>query len=59
MDLARKIGIGIAMIIPTFVGCGAIWALLHSWLAALVWFIIMVVLCSRIVSGRASVPAKA
>ena len=59
MDLARKIGIGIAMIIPAFVGCGAVWALLHSWLAVLVWFIIMVVLFSRIVSGRASVPAKA
>jgi hypothetical protein len=59
MDLVRKIGIGIAMIIPTFVGCGAVWALLHSWLAVLVWFIIMTVLFSRIISGRPSAPARA
>ena len=59
MDLARKIGIGIAMIIPTFVGCGALWALWHSWLAVLVWFIIMAVLFGRIVREGPSVPAKA
>jgi hypothetical protein len=52
MDLTRKIGIGIVLIIPTFVGCGALWALLHSWLAVLVWFIIMVIIGGRIMSGR-------
>jgi len=59
MDLARKIGIGIVMIIPTFVGCGALWALLHSWLAVLVWFIIMVVLGGRILSGKSVGQARA
>ena len=46
MDVPRKIGIGILMIIPTFVGGGALWDLFHgSWLAVVGWIILMA-LCS-------------
>ena len=54
MDIARKFGIGIVMIIPTFVGGGAVWDIFKSWLAVFVWFIIMVVLSGAIISGKFS-----
>jgi len=38
---ARDLGIGIVMIIPTFVGGGALWHFFHSWLAVIVWTIVM------------------
>jgi membrane protein required for beta-lactamase induction len=41
MDVARMIGIGIVMIVPTFVVGGAIWDIFHNWFAVLVWVIIM------------------
>lgn len=41
MDLSRKIGIGIVMIIPSFVGGGAVWNILHSWVAVILWLLIM------------------
>ena len=41
MDISRKIGIGIVMIIPTFVGGGVVWYFLNSWLAVLVWIIVI------------------
>jgi FtsH-binding integral membrane protein len=37
MDLPRKIGIAIVMIIPAFVGAGALWHLLSSWFPILLW----------------------
>lgn len=52
MDLFRKIGIGIVMIVPTFVFGGLIFHLLHSWLAVLVWMIIMVFASRAIMTGK-------
>jgi hypothetical protein len=52
MDIARKLGIGIVMIIPAFVGSGAVWDIFGSWVAVIVWVIIMGVLLGTILSGR-------
>lgn len=52
MDIARKIGIGIVMIVPSFVGSGALWHIFHSWLAVIIWVILMAALCSAILSGK-------
>jgi hypothetical protein len=38
---ARDLGIGIVIIIPTFVGGGALWHFFHSWTAILAWIIVM------------------
>ena len=38
---ARDLGIGVVMIIPTFVGGGALWEFFHSWLVVMAWIIIM------------------
>jgi len=40
---ARDLGIGIVMIIPAFVGGGALWHCFHSWLAILAWIIVMAI----------------
>ena len=34
---SRDIGIGITMIIPSFVGSGAVWHLTHSWGPVISW----------------------
>ncbi len=52
MDIARKLGIGIVMIVPTFVGSGAVWDIFGSWVAVIVWVIIMAMLSGTILSGR-------
>ena len=53
MDLARKLGIGIVMIVPAFVFGGVLWALVESWLAVLGLEIIMVLVYAWTVSeGR-------
>ncbi len=41
MDIPRMIGIGIVMIVPTFVVGGAIWDIFHNWFAVLAWVIFM------------------
>jgi hypothetical protein len=38
---ARDLGIGIVMMIPTFVGGGALWQFFHSWSAIIAWIIVM------------------
>lgn len=43
MDKSRKVGIGIVLIIPTFVIAGLIWALIESWLAVFIWVLIVAV----------------
>ena len=54
-DIARKIGIGIVMIVPTFVGGGALWDIFNSsWPAVVVWVVIMAVLSGAIISGKLS-----
>ena len=58
MDLPRKIGIAVVMIIPAFVLAGIVWALLGSfsavlgWLAVLCVLIIMAIIYSLIITGR-------
>ncbi|MBN2062288.1 MAG: hypothetical protein JW882_17935 [Deltaproteobacteria bacterium] len=54
MDISRKIGIGIVMIIPTFVGSGALWGIFHSWIAVIVWILIMGLVYKNIICGRFS-----
>ena len=54
MDISRKIGIGIVMIVPSFVGSGALWGICKSWLAILVWIAIMIILYGGIITGKLS-----
>ena len=51
MEIPRKIGIGIIMIVPAFVFGGVVWALIESWIAVLVLEILMVLFYSSIISG--------
>jgi FtsH-binding integral membrane protein len=41
MDIGRKIGIGIVLIVPAFVGSGALWSLFESWIVVLVWLALL------------------
>lgn len=52
MDLFRKIGIGIVMIVPGFVLGGLLWSFTHSWLAILGLEIAMAIVLWAIVTGR-------
>lgn len=52
MDVARKIGIGVVMVVPAFVIGGMIWELLGSWLAVFGLEIIMALLYSTIITGK-------
>ncbi len=55
MEVPRKIGIGILMIVPAFVGAGALWDLFHgSWLPVFGWIILMVLCTGVIVSDKFS-----
>jgi hypothetical protein len=50
MGIARCLGIGIVMIIPSFVGGGALWELFKSWAAVSMWIIMMAVVYGIILS---------
>ena len=52
MDITRKLGILIVMMVPTFVGAGAVWDILESWLAVIIWVVIMGFVAGSIVTGR-------
>jgi hypothetical protein len=52
MDLPRKIGTTIVMIVPSFVGGGALWAVFHNWPIIAVWVLIMMGLTGAIVTGK-------
>jgi thiosulfate reductase cytochrome b subunit len=52
MDLPRKIGIGIVMIVPTFVGSGALWHIFHSFIPVIIWVILMGFVTKGIVTGK-------
>ena len=55
MEVPRKIGICILMIVPTFVGAGALWDLFHhSWLPVFGWIILMALCAGAIVSDKFS-----
>ena len=52
MEISRDLGIGVVMIIPTFVGGGAVWDIFGNWIAVIVWIIIMICLYGRILSKK-------
>jgi hypothetical protein len=43
MDFPRLFGKAIVMIIPTFVGGGAVWDIFHSWVAVGIWVVIVLI----------------
>ncbi|NLD37240.1 MAG: hypothetical protein GX654_10265 [Desulfatiglans sp.] len=51
---SRDIGIGIVMIIPSFVGSGAVWHLTKSWLLVSIWVIAMVFVYGLILKKKYS-----
>ena len=52
MELSRKIGIGIVMMIPTFVFSGLLWDLSHSWIAVIILIAAMIYLYKEIITGK-------
>jgi hypothetical protein len=54
MELARKFGIGIVMIVPAFVGSGALWQIFHSVIPVITWIIIMALVAGGIVTSKLS-----
>ncbi len=52
MDIPRKLAILIVMIVPTFVGAGAIWHIFESWIAVLIWVVVLAVVAGNIVTGK-------
>jgi hypothetical protein len=52
MDLSRKIGIGVVMVVPTFVGSGAVWGIFSSYIAVFIWVVIMAFVYGGILSGK-------
>jgi hypothetical protein len=52
MDTPRKIGIGIVMLVPTFVGCGAIYAIFHNLFPPLIWIVLMAFVYRAILNGK-------
>ena len=55
MDFVRKLGVGIVMLVPTFVFAGVVWSWLGSWFAVLGWVIIMAFIYGGVVSGRLNI----
>ena len=53
MDLTRKIGIGIVMIVPAFVFGGLVWAWFESWIVVFLMDILIAALYVGIITGRA------
>ena len=54
MELARKFGIGIVMIIPAFVGSGALWHIFHSFIPIIIWVVIMAFVARGILTSKLS-----
>ncbi len=52
MDLPRKIGIGIVMMIPTFVLSGLSWDICHSWIVVLAVITAMAYIYKKIITGK-------
>jgi len=44
MDISRSLGVGIVMIIPSFVGGGALWDIFNSWGVVIAWVAVMAVI---------------
>jgi len=49
MEVSRSLGIGIVMIVPSFVGGGAVWDLFNSWGAVITWIAVMAVIYGMII----------
>jgi hypothetical protein len=58
MSLVRKLGIAVAMIIPTFVFCGLVWEWFHNWYTVFGMIIIMAILYVLIISGKFTFAAE-
>ncbi len=56
MDTSRKIGIGIVLIVPAFVGSGALWSLFESWIAVLVWLAVLTAVYGWVFTGKSERP---
>ena len=52
MDLPRKIGIGIVMLVPTFVGAGALYAIFPSLIPPVIWVVVMAFAYRAILAGK-------
>ncbi len=51
---SRDIGIGIVMMIPSFVGSGAVWHITHNWWLVLLWIIAMICVYGGILKRKYS-----
>ncbi len=49
MDIPRMLGKAIVMIIPGFVGAGAVWDVFHNWAAIGIWTVAMVIFTCAVV----------
>ena len=58
MDIFRKLGIAIVMIIPTFVFSGLVWSWFHNWFVVFAMMILIAILYCVIISGKCSCAAK-
>lgn len=52
MEIPRKIGIGMVMIIPTFVIAGALWDIFNNYIPIGIWLIIMAFLYRQMITGK-------
>jgi len=52
MDIPRKIGIGVVMIVPTFVIAGALWDIINNYIPIGIWVIIMAFLYRQVITGK-------
>ena len=51
---SRDIGIGIVMMVPSFVGGGAVWDVTHSWILVFLWIIAMICVYGGILKRKYS-----
>lgn len=58
MDAVRKLAILIVMIIPAFVGAGAVWDIFGSWVAVLIWIVVMMVVAGNIITRKQPAGSK-
>ena len=58
MDIPRKIGIGVVMIVPTFVIAGALWDIFANYIPIGVWVIVMAFLYRQIITGKIFSPKQ-
>ena len=58
MEITRKIGIGIVMIVPGFVFGGLVWQWFGSWVVVIILEIIMAALYYYLITGRLPTYAK-